>query len=291
LITTLDEKGVSELRSLLTLLDDESSTVYDAARSRLLEIGKPALQYLNPELFIGQAVLHERTAEIVETIVGAWFKDQLRQFVQKNPVIGDLEEGMLLLARRRYPFADVKLMQERLAAMSQALRSRIDTQASPVECVQTVSRYFGHELEFVGNKENYYDEQNHYLNRVMETKLGSPILLSILYMIVGHKINLPIQGLGFPGRFIVRFEYPSTPMYIDPFDRGKILSRADCEALIAHAGQPALEEYFQPMTTVKILERVFRNLILACEHKGETARAELFSQYIDIVNAKVYISE
>jgi len=287
-MTTLDDKGLSEVKSLLTLLDDENE-VYDTARARLIEIGRPALPLLNPDLFIGLELMHQRVSEIVATIAGAAFREQLRAFVQKNPAISDLEEGIILIARQRYPYADVKLIQERLASMSRSLRSRIDTQASPIECVQTVSRYFGQEMDFTGNKEQYYDEQNHYINRVMETKLGSPILLSIIYMIVGHKINLPIQGIGLPGRFVVRFDYPSAPMYIDPFDRGRILSRAECEELIAQSGRMPLDDYFQPMSALKILERVFRNLILACEQKGDAARAELFSQYIDIVNAKVYI--
>ncbi len=288
-MTTLDDKSMIEIKSLLTLLDDESAIVYEAVRARLLEIGKPGLPYLNPDLFTGQILMQQRAAEIVETIVSARFQDQLRSFVNKNPVIGDLEEGIILLARQRYPYADAMMIQERLTAMSRELRSRIDAQAPPLECVQTVSNYFGTELGFTGNTENYYDEQNHYISRVMESKLGSPILLSILYMIVGHKINLPIQGLGLPGRFIVRFDYPSTPVYIDPFDRGKILSRAECELLIANSGRMPLEEYFQPMTTLKIIERVFRNLILSCEQRGDPAKAELYSRYIDIVNAKVYI--
>ena len=289
-MTTLDDKGVTEVKSLLTLLDDENDMVYETARARLLEIGKPALSLLTPDAYSGQTVMQERVTEIIGTIITVWFQEQLRTFVYKNPAIGDLEEGILLIARQRYPFLDAKLLQERLAEMSRTLRSRIDTQASPVECVHTVSQYFGTELEFTGNKENYYDEQNHYLNRVMDTKRGSPILLSILYMIVGHKINLPIQGIGLPGRFVVRFEYPSAHMYIDPFDRGKILSRTECETLILQSGHMPSEEYFQPMTTVKIMERVFRNIILAHEQKGDAAKAELFSRYIDIVNAKVYIT-
>lgn len=284
-----DEKTTSKIKALLTLLDDDNQMVFETARFRLLEIGKPVLQFLNPMCFPGETLLSQRAAEIADAIADAWFRQQLKIFVNSNPCIGDLEAGIILIARRRYPHTDAKMIQERLAAMSLALRSRIDMQSEPIECVQTVSRYFGRELEFNGNKEQYYDEQNHYINRVMETKLGSPILLSILYMIVGHKINLPIQGIGLPGRFIVRFDYPSTPMYIDPFDRGKILSRGECEALVANSGRMPLEEYFQPMTTLRIIERVFRNLIVSSEQRGDTAKAEIFSQYIDIVNAKVYI--
>ena len=288
-MTMLDEKGVIEVKSLLTLLDDENEMVFETARRRLLEIGKPAVAYLNPDFFIGQTLLRDRAAEIVDTIIEAWFKEQMRLFCVRGPAPGDLEEGIILLARQRYPFTDVKQIQERLTAMSRALHSRIDTQALPIECVQAVSQYFGHDLDFTGNKENYYDEQNHYINRVMETKLGSPILLSIIYLIVGQKINLPIQGLGLPGRFIIRFDYPSAPVYIDPFDRGKLLSRAECEALIANSGRMPLEDYFTPMTTLRIIERVFRNLILSSEQRGDSSKAALFASYIDIVNAKVYI--
>jgi regulator of sirC expression with transglutaminase-like and TPR domain len=289
-MTTPADKELTEIKSLLTLLDDESEMIYVTARTRLLELGRTALPYLNPELFASGTLLHERAAEIYDATVAAQFREQLRSFMSKQPTIDDLEEAIILLARQRYPFLDAKPIQERIALMSSTLCLRIDTQASPVECVQTVSKYFGEELGFTGNLTNYYDEQNHYINRVIDTKTGSPILLSILYMIVGRKINLPIEGMGLPGRFIVRFNYPQKPIYIDPFDNGKILSRVECEQLIENSGRLVSEEYFEPMPLDRIMERVFRNLIIASEHKGNTARAELFAEYIDIVKAKVYIN-
>jgi regulator of sirC expression with transglutaminase-like and TPR domain len=288
-MTLPGEKEMSEIKSLLTLLDDESDMIFETARTRLLDIGRIALPYLNPELFTHGTLMHARVSEIYEATVAGQFREQLRAFIAKNPSIDDLEEAIILIAKQRYPFLDAMAIHERLATMSRTLSSRIDTHASPVECVQTVTHYFCEEMAYNGNRDNHYDEQNHYINRVMDTRTGSPILLSILYMIVGRKINLPIQGIGLPGRFIVRFDYPQRPIYIDPFDRGRILSRIDCEQLIENSGRVMSAEYFTPMTVPRIMERVFRNLIIASEHKGDTERARVFAGYIDIVNAKVYI--
>ncbi|HLP17091.1 MAG TPA: transglutaminase-like domain-containing protein [Bacteroidota bacterium] len=288
-MTTIDEKDTGEIRSLLTLLDDDDAVVYEMARIRLLEIGRTALSSLNPALFPEGTLLHERVSEVYETTVASQFREQLRSFMAKHPTIDDLEDAMILMARQRFPFLDAKSIHERLASMSAELRRRIDPQVSPVECVHAVSKYFGEELGFAGNKANYYDEQNHYLNRVLETQKGSPILLSILYMVVGKKINLPIEGIGLPGRFVVRFNYPQKPIYIDPFDRGKMLSRAECEMLIENSGRALSDDYFEPMSVARIMERVFRNLIISAEQKNDQSRAELFAGYIDIVTAKVYI--
>ncbi|MGE5315988.1 MAG: transglutaminase family protein [Acidobacteriota bacterium] len=288
-MTLPGDKGSSEIKSLLTLLDDENDMIYETARTRLLELGRIALPQLNPEHFTPGTLLHERVSEVFRTAVDSQFREQLRCFIAARPSIDDLEEAVILIAKQRYPFLDAKLIHERLAEMSRALRSRIDTQASPAECVQTVSLYFSDELGFTGNKSNYYDEQNHYINRVLETHRGSPILLSMVYMIVGRKINLPIEGMGLPGRFIVRFSYPQKPFYLDPFDRGKMLSRVECEQLIENSGHAVSEDYFKPMTLPRVMERIFRNLINAAEQKGEAERAELLASYIDIVNAKVYI--
>ena len=113
-----------------------------------------------------------------------------------------------------------------------------------------INHYLFDELGFTGNEENYYDPENSYLNRVMDQRTGNPINLCLLYMLLARRLRLPVAGIGLPGHFICRYQSTAAEIYLDPFNRGKFLTKADCVQYLAQrqlqpagrlpgAGQPA----------------------------------------------------
>ena len=126
-----------------------------------------------------------------------------------------------------------------------------------------LNRYLFDELGFSGNRENYYDPRNSYLNDVLERKMGLPITLSVVYMSIGRRLGMPLFGVGLPGHFIVKWEDQNTRLLIDPFNRGEILDEAGVEARVLDTFHAQAE--FQPewITTVDaryILIRLLNNL-------------------------------
>src|SRR5690606_13169173 len=109
----------------------------------------------------------------------------------------------------------------------------------------------------------YYDPRNSFLNEVLDRKLGIPITISVVYIEVGRRAGLPLYGVGMPGHFIVKYDGPDAEIFVDPFNNGRILSRAACAELVQQIyGEPIpFEETFLATVSKKqILSRMLTNL-------------------------------
>src|SRR5207244_9036985 len=108
--------------------------------------------------------------------------------------------------------------------------------ASGEEIVKTINRYLFIEQKFTGNTQEYYDVDNSYLNKVLERKTGIPISLSVAYMLVGKRLELPVFGVGMPGHFIVKYEADRYRIFVVCFNGGALLTQKDCARFLAQAG-------------------------------------------------------
>jgi regulator of sirC expression with transglutaminase-like and TPR domain len=116
---------------------------------------------------------------------------------------------------------------------------------------------------FRGNEEDYYDPKNSFLNEVLERKQGIPITLSVLYMEVAQRIGIALDGVGFPGHFLVKHAREGAELLIDPFHQGEIKSREDLRGMLErrYGGSVALRSDFLKATGKKdILKRMLGNL-------------------------------
>jgi regulator of sirC expression with transglutaminase-like and TPR domain len=115
---------------------------------------------------------------------------------------------------------------------------------------------------FSGNVKDYYDPQNSYLNRVLDTHHGIPITLALIHISVGSRLGLSVRGINFPGHFLVSYGPPEKQVIVDPF-AGRILSKPDCATLLKQLAGPRavlLDEYFTPAANKGILIRMLDNL-------------------------------
>jgi regulator of sirC expression with transglutaminase-like and TPR domain len=116
---------------------------------------------------------------------------------------------------------------------------------------------------FRGNDQAYDDAGNSLLASVIERRVGIPITLSIVLMEVSRRIGLPLEGVGLPGHFVVRFPDPSSRLYIDPFHGGAILDVAQCVALVEriyHGRLTWRDEFLAPLSSRGMVKRVLLNL-------------------------------
>ncbi|HZY40509.1 MAG TPA: tetratricopeptide repeat protein [Anaerolineae bacterium] len=180
----------------------------------------------------------------------------------------DLAYAALLFARDAYPDLDPQLYLNQLDEWAADARSAVVSAADPIEPLNDF--LFG-ELRFIGNRIAYNDPLNSYLNKAIDRRVGLPITLSVIYLEIGRRLGLPIDGIGLPGHFVVRYVSDSRVRYIDPFHQGQLLTEADCHKLVAELSdgqftlQPAMLE---PITSRQILARMLNNLKNAQLHQG-----------------------
>jgi regulator of sirC expression with transglutaminase-like and TPR domain len=183
-----------------------------------------------------------------------------------------LAAGALVIARIEYPRLDADLYLARLDAMGNAARGRIEQHITDTGNDSTFSRitafneYLFDDEHFVGNRERYEDPRNSCLNEVLERRTGIPITLSVVYMEVGRRAGLQIEGINFPGHFLVRcpdLSARGSGMIIDPFHGGAQLSEHECRALLEkHVGSEVAfsKSLLAPATRPQIMVRMLLNL-------------------------------
>lgn len=143
-----------------------------------------------------------------------------------------LTEAAVSIAQDEYPELDAQRVLADLDQLAERLKRRIPADAVPVQKLRFLNRYFFQELGFAGNVNDYYDADNSYLNRVLETRRGIPITLAVLYIELASQIGLVARGVSFPGHFLVKLKLPRGEVVLDPFT-GHSLSREELDELLA----------------------------------------------------------
>ena len=184
----------------------------------------------------------------------------------------DLATAALLIARLEYPHLDSSHYLDRLDRMGSAAAERLgrEPDEDPRRQVAALNGYLFDEQGFAGNRERYDDPRNSFLNAVLDRRSGIPVTLALVYMEVARRAGLRVDGVNFPGHFLLRLPYAArtaiddeTELILDPFHRGAILTEADCRQLLRdHAGADAV---FEPAllaraTKHQILVRMLVNL-------------------------------
>jgi regulator of sirC expression with transglutaminase-like and TPR domain len=119
------------------------------------------------------------------------------------------------------------------------------------------------EESFRGNAEEYYDPRNSFLNDVLDRHVGIPITLAILYLETGWRLDLPLEGVNFPGHFMVRYAGEAVRLLVDPFQSGLIRFEDEAQNLLDHVygGSVQLEpEFLRTAGRRDILVRLLSNL-------------------------------
>jgi regulator of sirC expression with transglutaminase-like and TPR domain len=188
----------------------------------------------------------------------------------------DLARAALLIASEAYPGLDILRYVAKLEVMAAAVRPTVTTTDDPTLKIESLNAYLFEERGFRGNAEDYYDPRNSFLNDVVDRRLGIPITLSIIYMEVGRRVGMPLQGVGMPGHFIMKYADPGGDIYIDPFNKGRMLSRQACEELIQQLyGEPVpfQEAFLAPVSKKQILARMLMNLKAIYVHTKDYLKA------------------
>lgn len=214
-------------------------------------------------------------------------RDRLAELIADEKDRYSLAEACLLVAADAYPGLDVDRYLAEIERMAARLRGRLKS-GDPEEKVIALNQFLFDELGFSGNADDYYDPRNSYLNEVLDRKVGIPISLSVVYIEVGRKIGLPLEGVSFPGHFLVRLALRGSTLVLDPFSGGLPLSEQDLRKLLRRviagsgraglrsagdvAAELPLDQFLEPAGHRQVLARVLRNLKNIYREKDDLQR-------------------
>ena len=215
---------------------------------------------MQPHTLSSDPILRRRAQEIVQFLARQAADNRFLAFCLRQGEDLDAEEGVFLLAQTHYPDINIAAYQALFDSYAGDLRERIDFGAHSEGILASINHYLFTELGFRGNEQSYYDPDNSFLNRVVDRRLGNPISLCLVYLFLARRLRLPLAGIGMPGHFLCRFQTSTEEIFVDAFNRGKLLTKADCVKYLLHTSKGFHEADLAPITPRRILLRICSNL-------------------------------
>jgi regulator of sirC expression with transglutaminase-like and TPR domain len=190
-------------------------------------------------------------------------RHSLAQELSRSEAEMELARAALLIAQEEYPQLSVELYLARLDQVAEEVKDRLDNEMAPLVILDELLKTLYGRRKFSGNKEAYYDPRNSFLNDVLDRGVGIPLTLGIVILEIGWRLGLPLEGVNFPGHFLVRYSGTEVRLLIDPFDEGTIRFEDQAQELLdkRYGGVVPLQRTFLRVASKReILIRLLTNL-------------------------------
>ncbi len=205
--------------------------------------------------------------------------ERFRQIVSGPDAEINLAEAALLIASEEYRDLDIAAYLARLDAMGATLKRRLRADISPADTIVALNRFLFDEHGFSGNAADYYDPRHSILNEVLDRKRGIPLTLALVYIEIGRRIGLPVQGISFPAHFLVKCQLRDGTVVLDPYAKGISLSLEEIKQRLKslrNGVEPPRSVVAGMLATASnkdILVRMLRNLKAIYSHHKEWLKA------------------
>lgn len=178
----------------------------------------------------------------------------------------NLAEAALAIAQQEYPDLEPRRYLDMLGAMALEVSRGLKPVTGVPERIAALNAHLFGVAGFRGNNREYYDPRNSFLNQVLERRTGIPITLSVVYLEVGWRLGIPLEGVPFPGHFLVKCELPDGLAVLDAFEGGCQVALEELRRRLtlvygrAVSGGEVLAQLALTATRKDILVRMLRNL-------------------------------
>jgi regulator of sirC expression with transglutaminase-like and TPR domain len=291
-MSKVDEK---QLRAMISLLDDDDDRVIESLENHLLEIGKEAIPFLEEKWSHSlDALLQSRIENIVHKIQFESVKSDLAHW--KNHLQHDLLAGVVTIARYQYPDLDEQHIFQFFNQAKRRVWEDLNEFDTPLEQIRNINQVLFNEYGFSGNTANFHAPQNSFINTVIESKRGNPILLSVIYTILAQDLDIPVYGVNLPEHFILcyqhiihdkdtQYTFPDANIifYINAFSKGSVFGKEEIDHYLKKLNlQPELS-FYTPCQNIDIVSRIIRNLHYSFAKSGYADKAKEVEALLEIM--------
>lgn len=263
----------SELKALVTLLDDEDEEVVSHVEQKLIEIGTQIIPMLESEWETNfNPLIQRRIEDLIHKLQFELVQERLIDWKENRQ--DDLLEGMWLVATFQYPDLDLEELRLEIHDLYIEVWREFKDEMVPFDQIRTMNGVLFDKLKFRANTRNFHSPANSMINAVLESKKGNPISLCTVYLLIAQKMNLPIFGVNLPNLFILTFKNEITECYINCFSKGLIFTKDDIDNYLDHLNISKREVFYEPCEHLDIVLRSLRNLVVSFEKLGDYNKSD-----------------
>jgi regulator of sirC expression with transglutaminase-like and TPR domain len=290
-----EQTANKELNALVRLMDEPDDSIFVQIRKKILSYGDEAVPYLEKawENDLDEQVqkrleilIHEIQFMAVREELGNWCEIGTR----------NLMLGYLLVTRFQYPDLDQEALKVQIDRIKQDVWLEINDNMTGMEKIQKLNQVLFDTYKFDGSRTNFYAPNNYYFNTVMESRKGSPLALSMIYLVIAQALGIPVFGVNLPEHFILAYadindddnsfmhDENKILFYINPFTKGTLFSRREIDLFLEQLKVEARKEFYLPCTNTEIIRRLIRNLIASYEKLGQKEKTTELSELLEVLD-------
>ena len=279
--------NLKEVIALITLLDDPDDGIYSEVKNRFIILGPPAIPHLETAWENSfDALMQKRIEGIIHTIQFKALQNALKHWSENEQ--DDLFKGCSIIARYQYPDLDENKLRKQLHQIKQDVWLELHDDLTAIEKVKIINHIMFEVHQFGGNITNYHAPQNSFINVVLETKKGNPVMLSVIYALVCKELGIPVYGVNLPQHFVLAYVNDFANLfdpshktlsdnilfYINPFSKGLIFNQGDVDAFIKQLNVEPDIKYYLPCSNLDIIKRILNNLIYSFDKMGYAEKVQ-----------------
>ncbi len=263
----------SELKALVSLLEDEDEEITDHVEQKILSLGSPVIPFLEQEWEKNfNPLLQKRIEDIIHHLQFEQLQTRLEEW--KTSESDNLLKGMWIISNYHYPDISYETLTKEFEQLYIEAWTEFKNDLNPFDQIKVLNGVMYNKLKFRANTKNFHSPSNSMINNVLETRRGNPITLCVIYMLVAQRLKLPVYGVNLPNLFILTYKTDSIQFYINAFNKGLIFSKEDIDHYINNLNLVPQDIFYQPCDNISIIQRAFRNLIVSFEKLGEYQKAD-----------------
>ena len=278
---------LSQRDSIIRLLSVEDTDTAELVEQQLVAQGAGILPELRELVssVSGRAErrLRETMAQIERTLAERAVAELCGQFHDE----GDIEEVAWAIASALRPGEDFSESKKLLDEWARVLAHRLGDAETTDDQAEVISDLLGDELHLRGNEDDYYNAENSLLPNVIESRLGIPLSVTLVYMLVAKRAGLRVEGVGLPGHFIARIGNA----FFDPFHGGRRMHLDECRKLLRSQGSELQPHHLLPCSPRAMLGRMLNNLLHIAVQEADTVQAQLVQSWLQAVQKGDDVSE
>lgn len=258
-----------EIQALVRLLDDPDHSVYLPVIERLVELGRPAVRFLE---HTWESTPGKQMQETIENVI-------LR--IQQEGIKKDLKDwadckgdqlifGAYLIARSQYPDLKFGEIEKKIDSLRNEIWLELNDRLTAMEKVRVINHFLFSVHKFNRSIRGVRSPQLYFINQALDTHKGLPVTLSVIYAEIAARLELPVYGVDLPHNFLLCYRdhaYPDDPdgimFYINPYTQGTILGRKEVEYFLSEQKIDVRPEYMRPATNIETIERLAEGLRFA----------------------------
>mgnify|MGYP001594059022 CR=1 FL=1 len=288
-------QGSQNISALINLLDDPDQKIFDQISQELLNIGETAVPFLEDAWENSfNAILQNRIEQVLHQIQFQGIVKGLQAW--KKTEIKPLVEGAILIAKYQYADLDEDYIYSFIEQLTQDIWLELNGNLTALEKAGVFNKIFFDIMGFGGNKKNFHSPQNSFINNVLETKKGSPISLSLLYIEVASRLKVPVYGVNLPELFVLAYTHlpvqfydeigqEDVLFYINPFNKGTIFQKKDIDTFLKQLKIQEKPEFYLPCDNLSIIKRILKTLMFTYNKSGYLDKEAEIKLLLDILEA------